>query len=47
MIVLGVVLVAAFVLWKRFFAPVQFASWYILTDSTVTGANVLASGQVS
>lgn len=41
MIVLGVVLVVAFVLWERFFAPVQFAPWSILTDRTVMGANVL------
>ncbi|PPJ53257.1 hypothetical protein CBER1_11965 [Cercospora berteroae] len=41
MLVLGIVLVVVFVLWERFFAPIQFAPWHILTNRTVMGANIV------
>ena len=41
MIVLGVVLLAAFVIWEKFFAPVQYFPFKYLKDRTVLGASLL------
>ncbi|GAP89898.1 putative siderophore iron transporter mirB [Rosellinia necatrix] len=38
MIVLGVVLLAAFVLWEKYFAPVQYFPFRYLKDRTILGA---------
>lgn len=43
MIVIGGLLLIAFALWERFFAPVKFLPWELLTDRTVLGACVLAA----
>ncbi|KAI0139403.1 MFS general substrate transporter [Hypoxylon sp. NC0597] len=41
MIVLGVVLLAAFVVWERFFAPVAYFPFKFLKDRTILGACLL------
>jgi hypothetical protein len=38
MIVLGVVLLAAFVAWEKFFAPVPYIPWKFLKDRTILGS---------
>lgn len=38
MIVMGVVSLAAFVVWEKYFAPVQFFPFELLKDRTVLGA---------
>jgi MFS family permease len=42
LLVVGAVLVCAFVAWERLFAPVQFMPWELLSDRTVLGACLLA-----
>lgn len=42
-IVVGVVLIAAAVVWEKYFAPVQYMPWELLKDRTVIGACVLAA----
>jgi hypothetical protein len=37
MIVLGVVLIAAFVVWEKFFAPVPYFPFHLLSNRTVLG----------
>lgn len=37
MIVLGVVLIAAFVVWEKFFAPVPYFPFHLLANRTVLG----------
>lgn len=43
MLVFGVVLVVAFVLYEKFVAPVQFVPYALLVDRTIMGAMVLAA----
>jgi MFS family permease len=43
MLVFGIVLLIAFAVWERSFAPKKFIPWELLTDRTVLGANVLAA----
>jgi len=38
MIVLGMVLLAAFVAWEKFFAPVPYIPWKFLKDRTILGS---------
>jgi hypothetical protein len=38
MIVLGVVLLAGFVVWEKFFAPVPYIPWKFLKDRTILGS---------
>lgn len=38
MIVLGVVLLAAFAIWERFFAPVPYIPWEYLKNRTILSA---------
>lgn len=41
MIILGVVLLAAFAIWERYFAPVAYFPFKFLKDRTVLGACML------
>ncbi|KXS99906.1 hypothetical protein AC578_911 [Pseudocercospora eumusae] len=43
MIVIGVVLIIAFVVWEAKFAPVTFVPYHLLRDRTVVGAFILAA----
>lgn len=42
MLVVGVVLLALFAIWERYFAPVTFVPFRYLKDRTVLGACVLS-----
>lgn len=42
-IVIGGLLMAAFVVWEKWFAPVKFLPYHLLTDRTVLGACVLSA----
>lgn len=42
-IVVGVVLLAASVVWEKYFAPVKYMPWQLLKDRTVIGACILAA----
>lgn len=41
-LVLGILLLGAFTIWERFFAPTSFVPWSILQDRTVLGACLLS-----
>lgn len=41
MIVVGVVLLALFAIWEKYFAPVQYFPWAYLKDRTILGACLL------
>lgn len=41
MIVVGVVLLALFAVWEKYFAPVQYFPWAYLKDRTILGACLL------
>lgn len=43
LLVFGIVLLIAFAIWEKFFAPVKFIPYSLLTDRTVLGACILAS----
>ena len=44
MLVVGIVLILAFVAWERFFAPITFIPYRLLLDRTVFGACLLSAG---
>lgn len=44
MLVVGIVLIIAFVVWERFFAPTTFIPYNLLLDRTVFGACLLSAG---
>jgi MFS family permease len=43
MLVVGIVLIIAFVIWEKFFAPVTFIPYSLLLDRTVFGACILSA----
>ncbi|KAH0828318.1 hypothetical protein AYO21_07313 [Fonsecaea monophora] len=43
MIIFGGLLLIAFGLWEKFWAPKKFIPWELLTDRTVVGANMLSA----
>lgn len=43
MLVFGFLLLIAFGVWEKLWAPTKFIPWELLTDRTVVGANVLAA----
>lgn len=42
-LVFGILLMIAFTIWEKFFAPISFIPWKILKDRTVLGACLLAA----
>ncbi|KAI0010536.1 MFS general substrate transporter [Xylariaceae sp. FL0662B] len=43
MIIFGGLLLIAAVVWEKYFAPIQFIPWELLTDRTILGACILAA----